>query len=160
MKRIKFNAFHILVLFASLSMLSSSCNSDDFDPTAQLIKDKQIIKDYLAEKNLTAVETASGLHYLEVEEGVGDHPSPQSKVEVLYKGYFTSGQSFDQTTGRNTITFSLQSVIKGWTEGIQLMKRGGKATLFLPSELGYGRNPPSGIPANAVLIFDVELVQF
>lgn len=150
-------------LFILPFLMNSGCKDKEeaLSPEAQLAKDIGIIESYLSEKGLTATKTASGLHYIVLEPGDnGTKPGPQTLVEVLYRGYFTNGDIFDQTTGNQTISFKLNQVITGWTEGLQLMTRGQKNTLLLPSALGYGNNPPSGIPKNAVLIFDVKLVDF
>jgi FKBP-type peptidyl-prolyl cis-trans isomerase FkpA len=144
-----------------LSICINACSSDDgFDEEAQLKTDIGKIENYLASKNLEAVKTSSGLHIVTVEEGTGSSPTLSSQVEVKYRGYLISGETFDETDGESTIKFNLGSVIKGWQEGIQTMKRGGKTILLIPSKLGYGQNPPRGIPVNSVLIFDVELVDF
>lgn len=107
--------------------------------------------------------TASGLQYEVVSKGKGaKSPKATDNVTVHYTGKLVSGTVFDSSVERGQpITFPLNGVIKGWTEGLQLMKEGDKFRLFIPSELAYGSNPPqgSGIPPNAVLIFDVELIK-
>lgn len=141
-------------LFLSLGFLFLSCSDD-------LLKaDKETIKAYLSKNNINAEEQSSGIFFASTTEGTGEHPSISSTVKVKYKGYYLDGTVFDQTTGNNTATFSLQNVIKGFREGILLMKKGGKATIFIPSELGYGSNPPQGIRKNEILVFDVELLDF
>jgi FKBP-type peptidyl-prolyl cis-trans isomerase FklB len=105
--------------------------------------------------------TDSGLQYKVVTVGTGTSPKATDKVTVNYRGTLVDGTEFDSSYKRgNPATFSLNQVIKGWTEGIQLMREGGKFTFFIPSELAYGeRGTPSGpIGPNAVLIFDVELL--
>ncbi len=122
--------------------------------------DQMKIEQYLTENNLTTEVTASGLHYIIEEEGVGNaHPALSDMVEVHYKGYLLDGRIFDQTDV-SPITFPLSQVIDGWQEGIRLFKKGGKGQLFIPSVLAYGASPPSGIPSNAALAFDIELVDF
>ena len=119
------------------------------------------IKDYIEENNLDAIEEDSGLHYVIVKEGDGNHPSSSSNVTVLYEGAYTDGVVFDTRYDTNeSISFSLSNVIEGWTEGIPKLSRGGEGILLIPSELGYGSNPPSGVRKNAVLIFRVELIDF
>lgn len=117
------------------------------------------ILDYIADNNLDAEETASGLFYVIDVVGNGDHPTILDEVSVIYTGYFTNNQVFD-SSGGNVVSFGLNQVIEGWQEGIPLFSKGGSGTLLIPSHLGYGSNPPSGIPANAVLLFDVELTDF
>lgn len=105
--------------------------------------------------------TASGLQYEHVTVGTGPSPGPTSKVEVHYRGTLIDGTQFDSSYDRGeTITFGLNQVIKGWTEGLQLMKVGGKTRFYIPQDLAYGATPnPNGpIPPYAALIFDVELI--
>jgi FKBP-type peptidyl-prolyl cis-trans isomerase len=103
--------------------------------------------------------TASGLQYKILEEGNGPSPKGDESVVVNYKGTLIDGKEFDSSYKRNMpAEFPIKNVIPGWTEGLQLMKKGGKAMLFVPPELGYGDRPRQNIPSNAVLIFEVELV--
>lgn len=141
--------------------LVAGCIPDPISAEDQLAKDIKKIEEYLDENNLTAESTASGLHYIIEEPGTGGHPSlgNNDEVTVHYKGYLLDGSVFDQTNG-SPISFGLQQVIVGWQEGIPLFQKGGKGQLFIPSGLGYGANPPPGIPSRAVLVFDVELVDF
>jgi peptidylprolyl isomerase len=108
-----------------------------------------------------ATTTASGLKYTDAVVGTGDQPRPDQSVVVNYTGRLASdGKVFDSTNGRGTATFPLARVIPGFSEGLRTMRPGGKRTLYIPAALGYGANPPpgSGIPANADLIFEVELI--
>ena len=104
--------------------------------------------------------TASGLQYEVIREGDGPKPGPTSTVEVHYEGRLLSGKVFDSSYQRNeTISFPLNRVIAGWTEGLQLMTTGSKYRLYIPSELGYGARGAGGdIPPHAALIFDVDLI--
>jgi len=120
----------------------------------QADEDDEIINKYIADHNLSAVATGSGLYYVIDVEGTGDQPSSSSSVTVAYTGRLVDGFVFDTSTGA---TFSLNGVIEGWTEGIPYFKEGGSGTLLIPSALGYGKDGTSTIPANAVLVFDVEL---
>jgi len=121
-------------------------------------------EEFLA-KNKTAegvVETESGLQYRIDAEGAGEQPaSDQDTVMVCYKGSLLDGKVFDSSYDRNdTTTFVLGRVIKGWSEGLKLMKEGSKATLWIPANLGYGERPMGrDIPANSMLTFEVELVK-
>lgn len=104
------------------------------------------------------VETESGLQYIIREPGNDNHPGPESAVRVHYKGTLLDGTVFDETKeGDDAVELSLDRVIAGWTEGIQLIGEGGKITLFIPSELGYGSRAAGVIPANSTLVFDVTL---
>lgn len=103
--------------------------------------------------------TQSGLQYRVVEEGSGESPGAASNVVVRYTGSFTNGFVFDRTPGNTSTVFSVNQVIPGFSEGLQLMQEGAKYQLFIPSNIGYGDQPPGAIPAGAVLVFDVELVE-
>jgi peptidylprolyl isomerase len=106
------------------------------------------------------IETASGLQYKVLTQGTGsDHPSRSSKVKVHYHGTLLDGSVFDSSVDRGEpISFGLNQVIKGWTEGVQLMVVGEKTRFYIPSNLGYGNKPAGKIGAGALLIFDVELL--
>ena len=102
----------------------------------------------------------SGLQYVILAEGKGKQPKATDTVTVQYRGTLIDGAEFDSSYKRGQpATFALNQVIKGWTEGVQLMKEGGKIRLFVPSELGYGdRGAGAQIGPNAALIFEVELL--
>lgn len=104
--------------------------------------------------------TESGLQYKVLTAGEGEeHPVSSDTVLVHYHGTLIDGTVFDSSVNRGTaISFGLTQVIKGWTEGLQLMVVGEKTRLFIPSELAYGGRATGGIPAHSVLIFDVELL--
>jgi|GEM_PF-652139 len=107
-------------------------------------------------------ETESGLMYYVIEEGEGEKPqSDSSVVKVHYSGYLVDGTKFDSSIDRGQpIDFPLNRVIRGWTEGVGMMEEGAKWKLIIPSELGYGARGAGGrIPPNAMLIFDVELIE-
>ena len=115
---------------------------------------------YLAKmsKEKGAKKTASGAIVLTEKEGTGATPTPADKVKVHYTGTLISGRVFDTSAQRGPTEFPLGSVIKCWTEGLQLMKVGGKAKIVCPSEIAYGAQGNAGIPGNAVLTFEVELL--
>ena len=120
--------------------------------------DDQLIQGYLFANNLNATKTASGLYYIMTVEGTGVSPTTSSTVEVKYTGYLLDDTVFDQTATGKTFTSSLSGLITGWQIGIPLMKKGGKAMLFIPSALGYGIRGIGPIPANSVLVFEIELI--
>ncbi len=104
--------------------------------------------------------TASGLQYKILREGTGKAPAETSTVTVHYRGRLTNNVVFDESYGRGEpTTFQLNQVIKGWTEGLQLMKEGAKFEFYIPNELAYGERPAGQlIPPGSMLIFEVELI--
>ena len=112
-------------------------------------------------KDPTVVVTASGLQYKVIKDGTGDAPKATDNVTVQYEGKLINGKVFDSSYKRGEpASFLLNSVIPGWTEGLQLMKKGSIFEFFIPAELAYGDNGSRDIPGHAVLIFKVELVDF
>lgn len=110
-------------------------------------------------KNEGAKKTESGLAYKIITEGTGKQPKAEDMVEVHYHGTLMDGTVFDSSVERGKrVSFPLNRVIKGWTEGLQLIKEGGKIKLVIPSDLAYGdHGAPPKIPGGSVLIFEVEL---
>jgi peptidylprolyl isomerase len=111
--------------------------------------------------NPGVVETASGLQYQIVKKGDGSaHPSAKSTVKVHYHGTLLDGTVFDSSVERNEpISFPLNRVIKGWTEGLQLMVAGDTFKFFIPSDLAYGNAATGKIKPGSVLIFEVDLLE-
>ena len=145
----------LLSIAAMLVFSISSCSKDRIE------KDGKSIEKYLEEKGLTAEVTEDGIYYIMDVVGTGTRPTVNDEVTVHYRGYTLEDEVFDSSYDRNEpATFPLSNVIEGWQLGIPLFKEGGKGTLFIPSSLAYGKNPPygSGIEKNEVLIFDVELI--
>ncbi|AHF14886.1 FKBP-type peptidyl-prolyl cis-trans isomerase [Niabella soli] len=119
-------------------------------------------KDFL-EKNKTAAgvkATASGLQYVVLKEGAGEKPTAADTVICHYKGALLNGTEFDNSYDRGEpLTIPVSGVIKGWTEGLQLMSKGSKYKFFIPYDLGYGlRGAPPTIPGGSTLVFEVELL--
>lgn len=117
---------------------------------------------YLEEnkKKANIKTTASGLQYEVLTDGKGDLVTLNDTVQVHYRGTLTDGTEFDSSYKRNQpAEFPVTGVIKGWTEALQLMKTGSKWKLYLPSDLAYGERGGPGIPANSVLVFEVELLK-
>ncbi len=120
------------------------------------VENEQEIVAYIADNNLDAIASGTGLYYVIEEEGTGVQPEPDSNITVVYKGYFTNGTVFDESDERG-ISLNLNQVITGWSEGMQYFKEGGSGKLLIPSSLVYGRYGNSTIPGGAVVIFDVNL---
>jgi FKBP-type peptidyl-prolyl cis-trans isomerase FkpA len=141
-----------LYLVAFLLVFTACSNDSNFE----IQTEDDIIK-YIEENDLNANRTNSGLYYIINTEGSGTRPTSTSNVTVAYKGYFLDGRTFDSSNS-NGISFGLNRVIKGWTEGIPLFKEGGEGILIVPYNLGYGINGRNSIPGGAVLVFDIKLI--
>ena len=115
-------------------------------------------KEFMEEnaKKEGVITTESGLQYKVIEPGSGKSPGPQDQVTVHYRGSFIDGKEFDSSfKKKKPATFAVNRVIKGWSEGLQLMKEGGKSQLYIPQNLAYGSRGPL---AHRTLIFEVELL--
>ncbi len=145
-----------IFLLLLVALTAVQCNDDD-DSVDQAAIDNEIILQYIADNDLDAQDIGRGLYFVDEETGTGENPTASSTVRVAYRGYFPSGQVFD-LSDPGGVVFSLNQVIEGWTIGIPYFKTGGKGMLLIPSALAYGTNPPPGIPANSVLIFDIHLI--
>ena len=123
---------------------------------------KKIGEDFLAAnaKKEGIIETASGLQYKIIEPGSEVKPGPQDTVWVRYKGTLLDGTVFDEVgEDDDPIRLTLDRVVPGWTEGLQLVGEGGKIDLYLPAALGYGEQGNQAIPGNSVITFNVELTK-
>jgi FKBP-type peptidyl-prolyl cis-trans isomerase FklB len=131
------------------------------DKAAANLKDGQ---DFLStnKSNEGVVELESGLQYEILVAGTGEKPSAHNEVTCHYHGTLIDGTIFDSSVQRGQpASFPLNMVIKGWTEGLQLMPTGSKWRFYIPANLGYGdRQVSAQIGANSTLIFDVELISF
>lgn len=139
---------------------------DAFDPAVAEAKAKAegevVIQAYLKDKGLQAQQTESGLYYVINEPGTGEKAAAGKTVSVHYTGKFLDGSEFDSSVKRGEpISFPLGrgQVIKGWDEGLTYFATGGKGMLIIPPHLGYGSQARGPIPANSVLVFDVEMVE-
>ena len=150
---------YILTSLLALTLFIS-CNPENAQPQPAkdyTVENEKEITDYISKNNLTAQRTDSGLYYVINEAGDGAQPTKSSNVTVAYKGYYSNGNIFDQSKAEG-ISFGLNQVIRGWTEGIPFFKVGGSGILLVPSHLGYGPYDYRGIPGGSVLIFDVKLI--
>ena len=144
----KAKLFALLLIFAVLAIASGRAQTDNTSPTKVTGKSKK---------------TSSGLEYWDITVGTGTTATSGKMVKVHYTGWLTDGKKFDSSVDRGQpFTFALGGgqVIKGWDEGVAGMKVGGKRQLRIPPDLGYGARGAGGgvIPPNAILIFDVELL--
>lgn len=136
-----------------LLLLFVSCSNDDEDFSSE---NEVEILEYIAKHKLTATKTNSGLYYVITDLGKGIKPTKNSNVTVNYKGYFTDDRLFEQN---KNVTFNLQRVIPGWTEGLTYFNEGTQGILLIPSHLGYGNNGTNGIPGGSVLVFHIHLLK-
>lgn len=146
------------ILFCLILISFTACNKEEDVLDENIVE----IEQYIADNNLAnlgeIIKTESGLHYVVEEEGDGDFPDINSTVKVNYKGYLTDNTIFDANPNAE---FPLSNVIKGWQEGIPKFSRGGSGILLIPSVLGYGSSGAgTTIPPNAVLIFEIDLLDF
>lgn len=154
-----------------LSILRKGKEAEGFDAAKVFAFEKENIsakeaakakaaKEAIDKMFVNAITTASGLKYAVEKEGTGSSPTEVSNVTVHYTGMFMDGKIFDSSVQRGQpATFGLNQVIKGWTEGLQLMKEGGKTKFLIPPALAYGANGGGPIPPNSTLIFEVELIK-
>lgn len=157
---------YLSLLTLSMSLYFYSCSSDL--PLDVVIEQPQEInykkqgEDFLAEnkKRTSVITTASGLQYEVLNETQGPKPTPTTKVQVHYHGTTPNGDVFDSSIDRNQpAEFGLNQVIKGWTEGLQLMSEGSKYRFYIPQQLAYGANPNGDVIKPFMpLVFDVELL--
>jgi len=123
-----------------------------------LAKGKKFLEDNAKKEGVQ--QTESGLQYKIIEAGSPVKPGPQDTVLVRYKGALIDGTVFDEVSGEaEPIRLTLDRVISGWTEGLQLVGEGGKIQLYIPAELGYGASGSGSIEPNSTLVFDVDLVE-
>ena len=123
------------------------------------IVDGKIFIDEKVSENKNVKGTDSGLHYEIHTAGSDAKPTATDQVKVHYEGKLIDGSVFDSSIARGEpITFGLNQVIKGWTEGLQLIGEGGKVTLYIPSDIAYGNTDQSSIPGGSTLVFEVELI--
>ncbi|MCP4046559.1 MAG: FKBP-type peptidyl-prolyl cis-trans isomerase [Gammaproteobacteria bacterium] len=141
----------VLTLFIASDVLAQDQKSDAASAAQPGLK-------YWNDIDKEAIKTESGLQYKVLYAGNGRSPKSNSKVKVHYRGLLLNGSTFDSSyTSDEPAELSLKSVIKGWKEGLQLMRGGSVYVFLIPPELAYGEKGSGTIPPNATLIFEIEL---
>jgi FKBP-type peptidyl-prolyl cis-trans isomerase len=152
--------YSLPVLFITLTLFNTACQDNEPEQRSyeeQLAIDVGIIDDYLAEQNIDATVDPSGLRYVINEPGQGASASINDNITVGYVGKFLeNGEVFDQN---ESVEFPLARLIEAWQIAIPLIQEGGSMTVYAPSGLCYGAATRSGIPANANMIFDLNLIR-
>ena len=143
-----------LLIALTLLFITSCSKTEEFIDYS--VENDAEIQTYLANNNLNAEQSTSGLYYIIDEQGTGEKPELNDRVKVVYKGYLTDGTVFSEST--EGADMYLQNLIYGWLEGLQYFNEGGSGKLIIPAHLGYGSTSEDDIPAGSVLIFDIELV--
>jgi FKBP-type peptidyl-prolyl cis-trans isomerase len=133
----------------------SSCSKED----SNTIFNREIeqIEKYIKDNNLVAEKTVHGVYYVIESPGSADRPTISNTVIMNYRGYFLDQKEFDKG---DKVEFPLFQLIEGWQIGIPKFGKGGKGKLLVPSRLGYGSGGRGSIPPNAILIFDIELLDW
>ena len=160
-----------LLIFSVVLLALFSCKKDDegkdaFNPEEQARIDDQIIQDYLKTQPDSIknnwVKDDSGLYYVILKEGNGEHPASSSIVSVYYKGWLMETGEIFEDHSDNVAIYNLRQLIKGWQIGIPKLSKLGKGLFYIPSGLAYGPDGAGGgkIPGNAVLIFEIYLADF
>lgn len=142
----------LMCLFLGTCLMFTSCSKDEYSE----------IQDYIDDNGLTGfTPTAEGVYVKIDQAGTDQRPNLGSIVKVHYRGKLTNGTTFDNSYDRGTpIDIALTNTIQGWQIGIPKFGVGGKGTLIIPPSLGYGKSGSGSIPGNAILIFDIELINF
>lgn len=149
------------VLFLSVSFLlfvSVGCLKGDTACNNKTVESEQAtMSTYATNNGMTATVHSSGLQYQVITQGTGAAPTLNSTVSVRYVGKLLNGTVFDSQTG-TPVTFPLSQVIPGWQLGLPLVQKGGTIKLIIPSSLAYGCQGVGGIPGDAILFFEIDLV--
>ena len=147
------------LFFLLIPMLTFSCVTTYEE---LLEKDIKEIEDYIEDKNLDAIQLDEGVFVVIEEEGSSEKPGLSNIVTVDYKGYYLEDEEeFDSSYSKGTpLEAPLTNLIQGWQIGMQEFGRGGSGIILIPSGLGYGALPPSGIRRDAILVFEIELIDF
>ena len=150
--------FICALIFVSFSHCSKE--KCDYDECGTKAPDSEIqtLENYLQSNNISATRHCTGIFYKVSEQGSGAKPTGCGAVSVYYKGKLTDGTTFDETRPNSPAVFNLGGLIPGFRNGMLQIKSGGKVTIYIPPSLGYGSNANGPIPANSILIFEVELL--
>jgi FKBP-type peptidyl-prolyl cis-trans isomerase FkpA len=150
-----------IVLSVAVAVALAGCgkSTKGCTPTTPAEDDAKMLA-YISANGITATKHSSGLYYQVIDPGTGATPTLSSKVTVKYTGKLTDNTVFDSSTPKypDGVEFYLSDLIAGWQIGIPLVKKGGKVKLVIPPYLGYGCEARGPLPNNAVLFFDIELV--
>lgn len=149
-----------ILLYSSILIMifGMACNSkEDCTTPTKTAPQTEVaaLEAYLTTNGITASKDPHGFYYTINIPGGTSKPTICSTISVKYTGRLTNGSIFDSSTGA---TFELSKLITGWQQGIPYIGKGGKITLYLPPSLGYGSQASGSIPANSILIFDIELI--
>lgn len=174
-KILKGNGLLQSLLLAVIMFSFTSCAEDEtdrffFDEAAQKVKDEEAIRKYFRDNDVdttAVVRTQSGLYYLEETKGEGEAIKQGDMIEAHYIGRYTNNLIFDSSYQRgDSFVFTVKEsdqtsagVIKGWVEGLQLMRVGGEGFLYIPSHLAYGPFGNGSVPPSAVLVFDIKVLR-
>ncbi|MDB5112764.1 MAG: hypothetical protein JWR67_3878 [Mucilaginibacter sp.] len=143
------------LLFSILIITLSACNKNQV--TAQAAVDEAKIQAYMKANNIQATKDASGIYYQVITPGTGPYPIATSTIKYSYIGKYLNGQQFDQGSSYSSV---LNTTVQGFQLGIPHINAGGRLLLIVPSALGYGSAGSGSIPANAVLVFTIDLQSF
>ncbi|MEO7922266.1 MAG: FKBP-type peptidyl-prolyl cis-trans isomerase [Chitinophagaceae bacterium] len=146
-----------VLLLSFLLFGAGSCIKNEGCQDKTVLSEQATMNAYAASNGITATTHSSGLLYEITNPGSGPMPSPYSTISVKYTGKLLDGTVFDTQTA-NAITFSLGQAIFGWQLGLPLIRKGGSIKLIIPSSLAYGCAGKSPIPSNAILYFEIQLV--
>ncbi|PZR24660.1 MAG: FKBP-type peptidylprolyl isomerase [Citrobacter freundii] len=152
----------ILALALVFTVLFAGCSKDDdkctYDTCGLKAPDAEIaaVQAHITSKGITAEKHCSGVFYTLENAGTGKNPTPCSNILIKYKGYLTDGTVFDQAA--NPVAFNLGGLINGWRSVLPIVKAGGRIVLYIPPSLGYGSRASGPIPANSIIIFEIDLV--
>lgn len=151
------------IAWLAVAWLFCTCQSGQQGPCTQPPVDVKApeeevatLKQYIEANHITATADARGFYYSIKNPGTGVKPTVCSNVTVNYKGQLTNGTSFDAGDG---VSFGLNQLVLGWQEGIPLVAPGGSIMLYLPPSLAYGAQEQAGIPANSILVFQIDLLK-